>query len=721
VSEPVLPGWSAGGGPPGGERTRSPGRRRALRSHWVLLAVSLLVLAVLLTVNGVTQGQFGEGNGPSPAATSPALAGLRAGGPVVDAAHPDSPGLRVPDRTIAFTFDDGPGPDTGRILDVLARHHVPATFFLVGRNITQDPGLVRRMIADGHEIGVHTFTHADLTDVPGWRAALELSQTQLVLATETGRTSSLLRLPYSSVTGDMTSAQAAAVARAGGSYWAAFTDLDSKDWSRPGVDRIVRASTPAGNRGAVVMMHDGGGDRSETAAALEQLIPALRARGYRFTTVTDAVGLATPMHAASGSERVRGAVVVGAMAAARLLHLLLTIGMIVVAALSVLRLVFLLLIARRHHRRAAAPPDWLLPSVTVVIPAYNEAVGIAAAVRSLAASDYPDFDIVVVDDGSTDATAEVVLGLGLTNVRLLRQANGGKPAALNTGIAAARGEVLVLVDGDTVFEPATLRNLVRQLSDPGVGAVSGNTKVGNRGGLIGRWQHIEYVIGFNLDRRMFDVLQCMPTIPGAIGAFRRDVLTQVGGVSADTLAEDTDLTMAICRTGWRVVYEPQAVAWTEAPARLGQLWKQRYRWCYGTLQAMWKHRRAVIERGASGRLGRRGLPYLLVFQVLLPLLGPAVDVIAVYGLVFGSMGPILAVWLGFTVLQLLAALYAFRLDREDPRPLWALVTQQVVYRQLMYLVVIQSAVSAIAGIRLRWHTLQRTGDLGAAESALTSR
>ena len=195
-------------------------------------------------------------------------------------------------------------------------------------------------------------------------------------------------------------------------------------------------------------------------------------------------------------------------------------------------------------------------------------------------------------------------------------------------------DLLVLVDGDTVFEPDAVGRLIQPLADPAVGAVSGNTKVANRRGLLGGWQHLEYVIGFNLDRRMFDVLDGMPTVPGAIGAFRRAALAGVGGVSTDTLAEDTDLTMALCRAGWRVVYEPAAIAWTEAPSSLRQLWRQRYRWCYGTMQAMWKHRRAVIERGPSGRFGRRGLTYLALFHVLLPLIAPVVDVFAIYGLLF---------------------------------------------------------------------------------------
>lgn len=167
--------------------------------------------------------------------------------------------------------------------------------------------------------------------------------------------------------------------------------------------------------------------------------------------------------------------------------------------------------------------------------------------------------------------------------------------------------------------------------------------------------------------------------------------------------------MAICRAGWRVVYEPAAIAWTEAPRTLGQLWRQRYRWCYGTLQAMWKHKRAVLERGSSGKLGRRGLPYLLVFQVILPMIAPVVDLATIYGFFLTDYRLLAGTWLTFLLLQLLAAAYAFTLDSESPRPLWALITQQFVYRQLMYLVVIQSISSACYGIRLRWHKIPRTG------------
>jgi cellulose synthase/poly-beta-1,6-N-acetylglucosamine synthase-like glycosyltransferase len=202
----------------------------------------------------------------------------------------------------------------------------------------------------------------------------------------------------------------------------------------------------------------------------------------------------------------------------------------------------------------------------------------------------------------------------------------------------------------------------------------------------------------------------MPTVPGAIGAFRRSALQQVGLFSAATLAEDTDITIALGRAGWRVVYVEDARAFTEAPATLSSLWRQRYRWSYGTMQAVWKHKGALVRRD-QGRVGRIGIPYLLLFQVALPLLAPLIDVFTIYGLLFLDPVPVLAYWLGFNTLAVGLAAYAFRLDDESLRPLWAMPLQQVVYRQLMYLVVIQSVISALRGLRLRWQHVERTGEV----------
>jgi len=315
----------------------------------------------------------------------------------------------------------------------------------------------------------------------------------------------------------------------------------------------------------------------------------------------------------------------------------------------------------------------------------------------------------VIDDGSTDDTAEIVTRLSLPGVHLIRQANAGKPTALNTGIAHASHDLIVMVDGDTIFEPSTITRLVQHFADPSVGAISGNTKVFNRGGVLGRWQHLEYVVGSNLERRTFDVLGCLPNIPGAIGAFRREALLDVGGLSSDTLAEDTDLTMALCRAGWRVRYENTAVAWTEVPSTYRQLWGQRYRWTFGTYQAMWKHRHALLERGTAGTLGRIGLPLLVMSRLVVPLAAPAVDVLLLYSVCFrdpravalGSLQP-LGLLLALTVISL-------RLDRESIRPVWVLPLQLFFYRQFLYLVLIQSVVAVLVGARLRWQRIQRTG------------
>jgi cellulose synthase/poly-beta-1,6-N-acetylglucosamine synthase-like glycosyltransferase/peptidoglycan/xylan/chitin deacetylase (PgdA/CDA1 family) len=689
-----------------------------LRSHWLVLTVAVLSLSGAMLLHGYTHHMLGAKTDGAPRAAGSAAgvpSAIRTGGPVIDASEGAPRTARPKPHTIALTFDDGPDPVwTPKVLDVLRAQKVKATFFVVGTEAAKYPALVRRIQAEGHQLGVHTFTHANLGEIPGWRESLELRETQLVLAGTAGVTSSLLRPPYSAVNDEIANADWRGLRRAREQgYLTVLSTLDSKDWARPGAGAIVKRATPRTSAGQIVLMHDAGGDRSQTVAALRVLVPRLKARGFRFGTVTETAGLQSAVQPAGLADRWQGRAMVGALDVSNAVMVLITWLLYGAAALSLLRAVAMLVAARKHARMRRA--GWGRPvtaPASVIVPAYNESAGIEASVRSLVASNHP-VEVIVVDDGSTDGTADLVESLRLPGVRVIRKPNGGKPSALNAGIAAASCELLVMVDGDTVFEPDTVRAVVQPFADPRVGAVSGNAKVGNRRGILGRWQHIEYVVGFNLDRRLFDLAECMPTVPGAIGGFRRSALRRIGGVSEDTLAEDTDLTMALCRDGWRVVYEERAVAWTEAPATLGALWKQRYRWCYGTMQAMWKHRGALAQRGQAGKLGRRGLGYLLLFQVLLPLLAPVVDVFAVYGLFFLDPLRILALWLGFLGLQAAMGWYAFRLDGESAKPLWSLPLQQFVYRQLMYLVVIQSVFTALTGYRLRWQRMERYGSLEA--------
>ena len=616
------------------------------------------------------------------------------GGPVIGI---NRDGIRtgaMPARTVALTFDGGPDPVwTPRLLDLLRRNNARATFFVHGAQAARHPELVRRIRAEGHEIGSNTYTGAVLGESSAPRFEAELELTQSALAGATGQRTNLLRMPRTTTPETLCGREWDAARRATG-YGYVLVAADKG--TRKPAQGIVR-------------------QLSQTESAYAEARRLLKNRTVdRFTTVSDGLGL-VPYKSASFVERWSGEALIWTTRIGQLFSTAMIWILGVAGGLGVLRLLLLALFARAHVRRlerfrTGAP--WMgevSGPVTVLVPAYNEEAGIGSTLRSLLDSSHRELQIVVIDDGSSDRTADIAENMGDARVEVVRQANSGKAAALNTGLAHARYDIVVMVDADTVFEPDAIERIVQPLAHPAVGAVSGNTKVGNRRTLLGRWQHLEYVFGFNLDRRMFEVLECMPTVPGAIGAFRRDAVIGVGGVSEDTLAEDTDLTMALWRAGWRVLYEESAVAWTEVPTSVRQLWRQRYRWCYGTLQAMWKHRGAVFGRGPAGRFGRRGLTYLALFQVALPLLAPVIDVYALYGVLFRDPVESAAVWFAFFGVQVVCSGYALRLDGEPVRALWSMPFQIVVYRQLMYLVVIQSLVALLVGSRLRWQRMQRSG------------
>ncbi|GJF33559.1 bi-functional transferase/deacetylase [Kitasatospora sp. NE20-6] len=703
-----------------GRRTAGRPRRRAVPPmRFALPVVVLLSLLLTLLLRGlVTNEVFHDARINVSVDKTTVPPALLTGGPVIDARGSGEPrSYRAQDHTMALTFDDGPDEKwTPQILDVLAQYHAKATFFVTGSMVVRHPDLIRRILADGHEIGLHTFTHPDLTLQSDSRATWEMAQTQLALAGVAGMHSALFRPPYSSdasALDDLTWPVIKKLADQG--YVTAFIDEDTEDWQRPGVDAIVRAAMPAKpGAGHVVLLHDAGGDRSQSVAALKILMPKLQSEGYRFTTVSESIGAKSSMSEVKGFPLWEGkAFLWMAHGAVNVMPVLVAL-LAVVGTLVFGRFALMLFLAVKHARRTRRRTFTWGPAVTrpatVLVPAYNEQECIANTLRSLVDGEHP-IEVIVIDDGSTDDTVRIVEDLALPGVRVISQPNSGKATALNTGIAHAAHDLIVMMDGDTVFEPSTVRELVQPFADPRVGAVAGNAKVGNRDSLIGAWQHVEYVMGFNLDRRMYDELGCMPTVPGAVGAYRREALEQAGGMSEDTLAEDTDLTMALHIDGWRVVYAENARAWTEAPSTLSQLWSQRYRWCYGTMQAMWKHRRAVVASGPAGRFGRVGLPLVALFMVVAPLLAPLFDVFLVYGLLFVDAPKTFAAWLTVLVAQFVCAGYAFWLDREKPWHLFSLALQQLVYRQLMYLVLLQSWITALTGGRLRWQKLRRTGEV----------
>ncbi|MEU0115894.1 glycosyltransferase [Streptomyces bobili] len=752
--------------PPSRGRRRAPsriqraaGKAAALQKPRVILAgLLLLALTSVMLLDGYLRAEVGgDQRVRTGAGTSKVPDDILEGGPILTFRGGRATTVSVPDKTIALTFDDGPTPTwTPEVLEILEKYDVPATFFLVGSMISRYPDIVKDMVAQGNEVGIHTFTHVDLSYQSDARVDREMEQTQLALAGAAGITTTLFRAPYSSRTDAIDNYSWPVYQRLGeDGYTSVFVDTDSDDWKRPGVSDIIKWATPEDGEGASVLFHDAGGERSQTIAALPTYIEKMKAAGYTFTTISGVTqeenaaaretsgqqddgtvpggvgadgGAGSRLQAAhreaTGLTLYEGKALVAAVAVAEWTVPTLSVGLAVVGVAVMGRFGMMLILARRHHRkrnrrRFSWGPDVTRP-VSVIVPAYNEKECIANTLESLARSTHP-IEIIIVDDGSTDGTSEIsreaAEALGMTNVRVIRQENAGKPAALNNGVRNARCDIVVMMDGDTVFEPDTVRQLVQPFAEPKVGAVAGNAKVGNRDTIIGAWQHIEYVMGFNLDRRMYDLLRCMPTIPGAIGAFRRDAVLEVGGMSEDTLAEDTDITIAMHRAGWNVVYQEHARAWTEAPGSLKQLWSQRYRWSYGTMQALWKHRKSLTDKGPSGRFGRVGMPLVVLFQIVTPVFAPLIDVFTAYSMIFIDLKAALLAWFAVLCVQLVCAAYAFRLDREKYRYLLMMPLQQLAYRQMMYLVLIHSCITAMTGGRLRWQKLKRTGEVGTPAGA----
>jgi cellulose synthase/poly-beta-1,6-N-acetylglucosamine synthase-like glycosyltransferase/peptidoglycan/xylan/chitin deacetylase (PgdA/CDA1 family)/spore germination protein YaaH len=651
----------------------------------------------------------------------------------------DRPGL------VALTFDDGPDAEwTPKILDLLRAEHVPATFFIIGENGQANPQLVKRIVAEGHDIGNHSYTHPNLGEIPASITTLELNATQRLIESLTGRSTTLFRAPYFGDAEPTTPDEVDPIVRARKmGYLTVGLHVDPDDWQLPGTDEIVQktvagVSSDAPNdtgHGQVVLLHDGGGNRQQTLDALPRIIHELRARGYRFVTVSELAGMTQaqtmpPVPENSGFARINAvafyvlALAGWAIAWLFLGGILLGIGRsVIIGALAWAQR------RRAQHREQEHLGAGFQPFVSVIIPAFNEVAVIGKTIQSILASDYPAFEIVVVDDGSTDGTSEAVIERFGSDprVRLFTCDNAGKATALSFGLSQSRGEIVIGLDADTVFESTTIAHLAARFIDPRIGAVAGNAKVGNRLNLVTRWQALEYITSQNLDRRAFASLNCITVVPGSVGAWRRELVEQAGGFNSDTLAEDQDLTLRIRRMGYQIGYEERAIAWTEAPDTLRGLFKQRFRWAFGTLQCMWKHRDALFRR-RYGTLGWIAMPNVWIFQIFFPLVSPLLDALIVWSLItavlarlehpadhaFSHLNQVLFYYALFLAIDWLSAAFAFALERgEQWRLLWWLFLQRFGYRQVMYAVMVKSVAAAAKGGLVGWGKLERKDTVAA--------
>ncbi len=641
---------------------------------------------------------------------------------------------------IALTFDDGPDPTyTPQILDVLKKYNAPATFFFIGLQGELYPEILRREYDEGHDIGSHTFTHPNTSNISETQFNLELSANDVLLESIIGHRTTLFRPPFAQDAEPTTPAETGMLKFINErGYIDVGMLIDPHDWQQPMVatNKIVDLTIdqanelrkrPSGNPGNVVLLHDSGGDRRRTIEALPQIIEGLRAEGFELVTVSDLLGKSRdevmPPVPSEGIWRMlpsRAAFQTIKFSSITLRYLFL-IGII----LGIIRLVFmgtLAIIEKWREGHAKYDPNYQ-PTVAVIVPAYNEDTVIVQTITSLLASDLPDFEIVVVDDGSTDQTAERVVESFAheKRVRFFSKPNAGKPEALNFGVQHTRAEIVIALDADTVFTRDAISKLVRHFVNAKVGAVAGNAKVGNRINLLTRWQALEYITSQNLDRRAFNVLNCITVVPGAVGAWRRDLVLQAGGFTDLTLAEDADLTMAIRKLGYKVAYEDEAIGLTEAPDTVRGFIKQRFRWMYGTLQAAWKHKNAIFNP-RYGSLGFIALPNIFIFQILFPLISPLMDLLMGLSLMTmvwnrlqhpadGTTDTLIRVsffYALFLAIDFLAAALAFTLEeKENKRLLVWLFLQRFFYRQLMYYVAIKAILASLKGIAVGWNKVER--------------
>lgn len=622
-------------------------------------------------------------------------------------------------REIAITFDDGPDPDwTPRILDILKERGVKAAFFVVGHQAEQYPGLINRILREGHELGSHTYTHPNMGQITREQAKLELNATQRLLEAITGRSTTLFRPPYNADAKPQNADELMPIDVAQQlNYLTVLENIDPEDWQRPGVDEILRRVKDQRRNGDILLLHDAGGDRSQTVAALPKIIDYLQNRGDEIVSLSRLVGipqseLMPPLN--TENDRLTRFISNTGFGIYHHVTQAMIAFMIVATGLVVARTLVVVALAAEHRRiEAKMVLPTFAPPISVIIAAYNEEKVIAATLDSVLRTNYTGaIEIVVVDDGSKDLTAERVEAASQADprIRLLRQTNQGKAHALRNGMANAKHDIFVLLDADTHFQPTTIPNLVAPLRDEKVGAVSGHAKVGNTRNFLTRCQALEYVCGFNLDRRAYAMWNCITVVPGAVSALHRKSVEAAGGIQDDTLAEDTDLTLAMHRTGCKIEYMPRAIAWTEAPETIHNLIKQRSRWAFGTLQCLWKHRDLVLDWDHPA-LGWFSLPSLWFFQIILVAITPIVDGILILSLILGISPQIWIYVLLFLIMDLLLAFLACWMEKEPLRHAFRIIPMRLFYRPLLSWVIWKAIVRALRGALVGWSKVERTASV----------
>ena len=636
------------------------------------------------------------------------------------------------DKKLVLTYDDGPDPVyTKQILDTLAYYHIHAAFFLVGIEAENNIPLVKRIFKEGHEIGNHTFTHPNMAEVSKSRALVEIDATRLLIECLIGRSTIMFRAPYNADSDPEKAEEMIPVALSRTrNYITIGESIDPEDWLQGEVpnfnadtifNRVVNiynyhlSNDDSAN---IILLHDAGGNRKATVEATGKIIRYFQGKGYQFITVAELLHKKPedmmPV-VDSGMEynllRFNYFVAESGYLLGHFLYALFIVFLI----LGAVRILVLGFFAFKQKKKEILLENMVLenpPAVSIIVPAFNEEVNAVSSLQNLLRCDYPFFDIIFVDDGSSDKTFEIVKAAfeNHPKIKIFTKPNGGKASALNYGIAKTAADYVVCIDADTKLLPDAVSKLMKNFADLKVGAVAGSVKVGNEINMLTRWQSIEYTTSQNFDRKGFAYPNAITVIPGAIGAFKKEALMLAGGFTTDTLAEDCDITIRILRIGYVIANEPKAMAYTEAPETLKQFFKQRFRWTFGVMQTFWKHKDALFVNKYKG-LGWIALPDILLFKYIIPLFSPIGDFFMFFGLFTDSRGKIGIYYLIFLLIDSLIAGLAFAFEKEKAWKLFWLIPQRLIYRWLMMIVLFRSYRRAIKGELQSWGVLKRTGNV----------
>jgi len=635
-------------------------------------------------------------------------------------------------KYVILTFDDGPDPKyTPKILEIMEKEGVRGSFFALGKMMYKNPEIGRQILDQGSDIGLHTFTHhnEDKNDgrINKLRFIYELDFSEKIFAHNYGYKTNLFRVPFLGVEENPSyySFQYIREAYLRGLNISAPT-VDSSDWDNKNENEIVKLSTNPEVMGAVILLHDSGGNRDATVKALPGIIKFYKEKGYKFITISDLTsryGLSSKKELTT-KDKILVPVAyntydiykktpgfVKKLFATGLFLIIIHMSLFILLAFShVYKEKKIKFTSKKYYKPIR---DWAL--ISVIIPMYNEEKSIRASVRSVLKSTYKNIEIIVVDDGSTDLSYVKVSSIKDNRIRIIQKPNAGKFSALNYGFRFARGEITVCLDADTRVKPNAIFEIFLEFSDKKVAAVAGNIKVGNRVNLLTKIQSLEYILAHSIEKRSLDLFSSIMVVPGAFGAWRTKRVKNFGGFSPRTLAEDFDLTLKLMRRKQKIAYSDTAIAYTEAPITFKQLYYQRRRWTFGNLQVLFRHREMLLNR-KYGALGMFFMPRTVLLQIPSIILTPLVDLFVVLNLLFGDR--LLTIWfmLFYFLIQIVLMIVAFKLANEKRRDMLLIPLLRIPYAQFLYIVFFESIFKVFRGETSVWLKIQHTGRFSVSQN-----